>query len=29
MKNICKKITGIMLIAILMTSTNVALAVTQ
>ena len=29
MKNICKKITGIMLIAIFITSTNVALAVTQ
>lgn len=29
MKNICKKITGIILIAILITSTNVALAVTQ
>lgn len=29
MKNICKKITGIMLIVILITSTNVALAVTQ
>mgnify|MGYP005808017627 CR=1 FL=1 len=29
MKNICKKITGIILIVILITSTNIALAVTQ